>query len=78
MKPDEKTGFQKKAVLLVILKLSDETRSRFFEPLDFTTHFHRTWKFAFRILKISQLNLYLLTKNRLLAAILIFYNQNRK
>ena len=37
MKPDEKTGFQKKKRFLVaILKFSDETGSRFFEPLDFT------------------------------------------
>ena len=62
----------KYAVSAAILNFPDEAGSRFFELIYFTNHYYRTWKFAFRILKISQLNLYLLTKNRLLAAILIF------
>ena len=66
---------KKKRSLMVILKFSDKTRSRFFEPLDFTIHFNRTWKLAIRILKISLLNLDLLTKNRFSAAILNFYDQ---
>ena len=75
MKPDEKIGFQKKKRFLVaILKFSDETGSRLFEPLDFKIHYHRTWKFAIKILKISQLNLDYLTKNRFLAAFLNFYD----
>ena len=65
----------KNLFLKVILKFSDETGSKFLEPLDFTILFHRTWKFAIRILKISQLVLVLLTKNRFSAAILNFYNQ---
>ena len=77
MKPDEKkNGFQKKKrVLVAILKLSDETGSRFFEPFDFKFLYHRTWKFAIKILKISQLNLDYLTENRFSAAILIFYDK---
>ena len=40
MKQDEKTGFRaKKWFLVAILKFSEETRSRFFEPLDFTIHY---------------------------------------
>ena len=66
---------QNKRFLVAILKFSDETESRFFKPLDFTIHYHRTWKFAIRILKISQLVLVLLTKNRFSAAILNFYDQ---
>ena len=65
---------QKKRFLVAILKLSDETGSRFFEPLDFKIHYHRTWKFAIKILKISQLNLDYLTKNRFSAAFLNFYD----
>ena len=77
--PDE-TGWKnrfsgKKRFLVAILKYSDETRSRFFEPLDFTIHYHQTWKFAIRVLKISQLVLDLLAKNRFSAAILNFYDQ---
>ena len=75
----KKNGFRakkKKRFLVAIMKFSDETGIRFFEPLDFTIHYHRTWKFAIRILKISQLNLDSLTKNRFSAAILIFYDQN--
>ena len=66
---------QNKRFLVAILKFSDETESRFFKPLDFTIHYHRTWKFAIRILKISQLVLVLLTKTRFSAAILNFYDQ---
>ena len=63
MKPGDKTGFRaKKTFLMAILKFSDETRRRFFEPLDFTIHYNRTWKFAIRMLIISQFNLDLLTK----------------
>jgi len=75
MKPDEKKRiFRKKRFLMAILKFSDETGSRFFELLDFKTHYHRTWKFAITILKISQLNLDYLTKNRFSAAFLNFYD----
>ena len=75
MQPDEKKKvFRKKRFLVAILKLSDETGSRFFEPLDFKIHYHRTWKFAIKILKISQLNLDYLTKNRFSAAFLNFYD----
>ena len=58
-----------------ILNFYDQTGSRFFEPIFFTNHYHRTWKFAIRILKICQLVFVLLTKNRFLAAILNFYDQ---
>ena len=78
MKPDEKNGFRakKKRFLVAILKLSHETGIRFFEPLDFIIHYHRTWKFAIRILKISQLNLDSLTKNRFSVVVLIIFDQN--
>jgi len=58
-----------------ILNFHDQTGSRFFQPIFFTNHYYRTWKFAIRILKISQLVLVLSTKNRFSAAILIFYDQ---
>ena len=75
MKPYKKTGFKKKRFMVANLKLSDETGSRFFEPLDFKIHYYRTWKFAIRIFKISQLVLVKLTKNRFSAAILNFYDK---
>ena len=76
MKPDDKTGFQaKKRFLMAILKFSDETWSRFSEPIFLTNHYHETWKFAVNILKISQLVIVLLTKNQFSAAILNFYNK---
>ena len=58
-----------------ILKFDDQTGSRIFELIIFTNHYHRSWKFAIRILKISQLVLKLLAKNRFSAAILNFYDQ---
>ena len=58
-----------------ILNFFYHTGSRFFEPIFFTNHYHRTWKFAIRILKISQLVLVLLAKKRFSAAILNFYDQ---
>ena len=60
---------------MAILNFSDETVRRFLKLLDVTIQYHRTWKFAIRILKISQLVLVLLTKNRFSAAILNFYDQ---
>ena len=39
---------------VAILNFYDQTGSRIFEPIYFTNHFYRTWKFAFRILKIFQ------------------------
>ena len=69
-----KPVFGKRHFFMAILKFSDETGSGFFELLDFKIHFHRTWKFAIKILKISQLNLDYLTKNRFSAAFLNFYN----
>ena len=65
---------KKKRFLVANLKFSDETGIRFFEPLDFTIHYHRTLKFAIRILKISQLVLVFLTKSQFSAAILNFYD----
>ena len=47
-----------------ILNFPDETGSRFFYLIYFSNHYHRTWKFAFRIFKISQLVLELLAKKR--------------
>ena len=58
-----------------IFNFYDQTGSRFFEQIFFANHYHRTWKFAIRILQISQLVLVLLTKNRFSAAILNFYDQ---
>ena len=63
-----------KRFLANILNFYDQTRSRFFEPIFFNNHFNRTCKFAIRILKISQLVLVLLTKNRFSVAILNFYD----
>ena len=76
--PDE-TGWKirfsgKKRFLMAILKFSEKTGSRFLGPFDFTIHYHRTWMFTIRVLKISQLNLDLLTKNRFPVAILYFYD----
>ena len=59
-----------------ILNFFDRTGSRIFEPIFFTYHFYQTWKFAIIILKISQLVIKLLAKNRFSAAILNFYDQN--
>ena len=58
-----------------ILNFYYQTGSRFFEPIFFIIHYHRTSKFAIRILTISQLVLVLLTKTRFSAAILNFYDQ---
>ena len=58
-----------------ILNFYDQTGSRIFEPIYFTNHYHRSWKFANRILKLSQLVLKLLAKNRFSAAILNYYDQ---
>ena len=44
----------------------------FFKLIYFTIHYYRTWKFAFRILKISQLVLELFAKKRFSVAILHF------
>ena len=80
MKPDEKkTVFgQNKRFLVAILKFSDETGSRFFEPLDFTIHYHRTWKFAIRISKISQLNLDSMEENPVFGGHFDFLRPKRK
>ena len=59
---------------MAILKFSEKTGSKFFELFDFKIHYHRTWMFTTKVLKISQLNLDLLTKNRFSAAILYFYD----
>ena len=59
-----------------ILNFYDQTGSRFFNQFFFTNHCYWTWKFAIRILKISQLNLDYLMKNRFSAAILNFYDQS--
>ena len=45
---------KKKRFLVAILKFSDESWRRLLELLDVTIQYHRTWKFAIRILKISQ------------------------
>ena len=58
-----------------ILNFYDQTGSRFYEPIFFTKLYYWTWKFAIRILKISQLVLMLSAKNRFSAAILNFYDQ---
>ena len=62
----------KKRFLAAILNFSHETGSRFIEPIFFTNHYHRTWKSAINIYKMSQLVLELLAKNRISAAILNF------
>ena len=54
------------------LNFYDLTGSRYFEPISFTYHYQYTSKFFIRILKISQLALKLLAKNRFSAAILNF------
>ena len=59
-----------------VLYFPDETGSRFFYTIYFSNHFHRTWKFAFRIFKISHLFLELLAKNRFSAANLHFLHEN--
>ena len=53
----------------------DQTGSRFFDLIFLTYYYHRSWKFAIKILKISQLVLQLLAKKRFSAAILNFYDQ---
>ena len=58
-----------------ILIFFDQTVSKIFEPIYFTDHYHRSWKFAIKILKISQWVLKLLAKHRFSAAILIFYDK---
>ena len=58
-----------------ILNFYDHTGSWIFEPIYFTNHYHRSWKFAIKILKISQLVLKLSAKNQFSAAILNFYDQ---
>ena len=58
-----------------ILNFYDQTGSRIFEPIYFTNHYHRSWKFAIKNLKISQLFLKLSAKKRFSAAILNFYDQ---
>ena len=69
-------NFERKNLFSVaILNFFDQTGSRFFEPIFFTNHYHQTWKFAIKILKISQLVFVLWTKNRFSAAILNFYDQ---
>ena len=69
-------NFERKTRFSVtILNFLDQTGSRFFEPIFLTNYYHRSWKFAIRILKISQLVLKLLAKNRFSAAILNFYDQ---
>ena len=55
-----------------ILNFYDHTGSWIFEPIYFTNHYHRSWKFTVKILKISQLVLKLLAKTRFSAAILNF------
>ena len=60
MKPNEKNAFRAKKTGF---DGHFETEIRLFEPLDFIIHYHGAWKFAIRILKISQLVLVLLTKN---------------
>ena len=55
-----------------ILNFYDHTGSRIFEPIYFTNHYHRNWKFAIKILKISQLVLKFLAKNRFLRTFWIF------
>ena len=45
-----------------ILKFYDHTGSRIYEPIYLTNHYHRSWKFTVKILKISQLVLKLLAK----------------
>ena len=57
-----------------ILNFYDQTGSRIFEPIYFTNHYHRSWKFAIRILKIYQWVLNLSAKTRFSAAILKFYD----
>ena len=54
---------------------SDQTGSRFFDPIFLTNYYNRSWKFAIKILKLSQLVLQLLAKKRFSAAILNFYDQ---
>ena len=60
---------------VAILNFYDLTGSRFFEQIFFTNHYQRTWTFAVKVLKISQLVLVLLTKTRFSAAILNSYDQ---
>ena len=67
--------FTKTRFSAAILNFYDQTGSRFFETIFFSNHYHWTWKFAIRILKISQLVLVLFTINRFSAAILNFYDQ---
>ena len=65
----------KKWFSAAILHFPHETGSRFIKPIFFTNHYHQTWKCAVMNLKISQLVLKLLAKNRFSAAILNFYDQ---
>ena len=65
----------KNRFLAAILRFYDHTGSRIYEPIYLTNHYHRSWKFAVKILKISQLVLKLLAKNRFSAAILNFYDR---
>ena len=58
-----------------ILKFYDHTGSRIYEPIYLTNHYHQSWKFTIKILKISQLVLKLSAKNQFSAAILNFYDQ---
>ena len=75
MKPDEKSGFRaKNSFWWPFWNFLKKTGSRFLGPFDFTIHYHRTWMFTIRVLKISQSNLDLLTKNRFPVAILYFYD----
>ena len=60
---------------VAILNFFDQTVSRFFNTIFLTNYYHRSWTFAIRILKITQLVLKLLAKNRFSAAILNFYDQ---
>ena len=58
-----------------ILNVYDRTRSRIFDPIYFTNHYHVSWKFAIKILKISQSFPKLSAINRFSAAILNVYDQ---
>ena len=55
-----------------VLNFLDETGSRFFILIYCTDHYYRTWKFAIKISKISQLVLELFIKKRFSVAILHF------
>ena len=62
----------KNRFLMAILNFFDKTGSRFFKPLYFTNHYHRSWKFAIEIFKIAQLVLNLSAKNRFRRQFCIF------